>query len=157
MMTKQSASSTAIKNIKTLEYLYRRVELVDVVEAHRKAAEHLKNLRFAPYIISATSPFLEGDLAVLNTDARAVIEKRVPELAARFKQFDGSVFPQIERVYINAVARRDLGWEPRCDVNKMLAEIVDAKQPKSIISQQIVTIGYHGEVFEEGPIPVQDI
>jgi len=113
-------------------------------------------LSFAPYIVSATSPFLEGDLAVLNTDARAVIDKRVPELAARFKQFDRSVFPQIERVYVNAAARRDLGWEPKYDMNRMLAEIVDAKLPKSIISQQIGSKGYHDEVFAEGPFPVDD-
>jgi UDP-glucose 4-epimerase len=144
------------QNIKTLEYLYRRVELADVVEAHLKAAEQVKNLSFAPYIISATSPFLEGDLAVLNTDARAVIDKRVPELAAKFKQFDWSVFPQIDRVYVNAAGRRDLGWEPKYDINKMLAEIVDAKLPKSIVSQQIGSKGYHDEVFTEGPFPVDE-
>lgn len=144
------------QNIKALEYLYRRVELADVVEAHLKAAEQVKNLSFAPYIISATSPFLEADLAALNTDAQAVIEKRVPELAAKFKQLDWSVFPQIERVYVNAAARRDLGWIPKYDINKVLAEIVDGRLSKSVISQQIGSKGYHDEVFAEGPFPVED-
>lgn len=143
------------QNIKTLEYLYRRVELADVVEAHLKAAEQVKSLTFAPYIISATSPFLEEDLAALNTDARPVIEKRVPELASKFKQLGWSVFPQIERVYVNAAARRDLGWAPRYDINRMLAAIVDGRLPKSTISQQIGSKGYHDEVFAEGPFPVE--
>lgn len=143
------------QNIKTLEYLYRRVELADVVEAHLKAAEQVKSLTFAPYIISATSPFLEEDLAALNTDARPVIDKRVPELASKFKQLGWSVFPQIERVYVNAAARRDLGWAPRYDINRMLAAIVDGRLPKSSISQQIGSKGYHDEVFAEGPFPVE--
>jgi UDP-glucose 4-epimerase len=144
------------QNIKALEYLYRRVELADVVDAHLKAAKQAKNLSFAPYIISATSPFLEEDLAVLNADAEAVINRRVPELAAKFKQFGWSVFPQIERVYVNAAARRDLGWTPRYDINRILAEVVDGRLPKSVISQQIGSKGYHDEVFSEGPFPVED-
>lgn len=145
------------QNIKALEYLYRRVELADVVDAHLKAAKQAKSLTFAPYIISATSPFLEEDLASLNADAEVVIEKRVPELAAKFEQLGWSVFPQIERVYVNTAARRDLGWAPKYDINRMLAEVVNGRLPKSPISQQIGSKGYHDEVFAEGPFPVEDI
>lgn len=144
------------QNIKALEYLYRRVELADVVDAHLKAAARVKDLSFAPYIISATSPFLEEDLVGLNSDAAAVIETRVPKLMAHFERLKWSLFPQIERVYVNVAARRDLGWAPKYGINEILEGIVDGRLSKSTISKQIGSKGYHEQLFDEGPFPVED-
>jgi nucleoside-diphosphate-sugar epimerase len=49
-------------NVKLNEYLFRRVDLEDVVNAHLLAAKHAPAIGFRRYIISATTPFLPEDL-----------------------------------------------------------------------------------------------
>ena len=44
-------------NLKVNELLYRRVDLEDVVDAHRLALERAPELGFGRYIVSATTPF----------------------------------------------------------------------------------------------------
>ena len=56
-------------NVKANEFLYRRVEIEDVVSAHLLAAERAPAIGFRKYIISATTPFLPGDLDDLRVDA----------------------------------------------------------------------------------------
>ncbi len=50
-------------NAKANEYLYRRVDMEDVVRAHLLAAEQASAIGFRKYIISATTPFRPSDLA----------------------------------------------------------------------------------------------
>ena len=45
-------------NLKVNEYLFRRVDLADVVSAHLLAAQHAPAIGFRRYIISATTPFI---------------------------------------------------------------------------------------------------
>ena len=70
------------ENVKADEYAYRRVALEDVVSAHLLAAQRAAEIGFARYVISATTPFLEDDLAELRTDAAAVFARRAPRAAA---------------------------------------------------------------------------
>ena len=60
-------------NLKVNELLYRRVDLEDVVDAHRLALERAPALGFGRYIVSATTPFTRDDLAELRADAPAVV------------------------------------------------------------------------------------
>ena len=60
-------------NSKANEYLYRRVAIEDVVEAHLLAAERAPAIGFGKYIISATTPFQPEDCARLRADAPAVV------------------------------------------------------------------------------------
>src|SRR5918999_2338454 len=55
-------------NVKTNEFLYRRVDLEDVVSAHQRALERAPALGFGRYIITATTPFSHDDLAELAVD-----------------------------------------------------------------------------------------
>jgi UDP-glucose 4-epimerase len=55
-------------NLKVNELLYRRVDLADVVDAHRCALDRARQIRFSRYIITATTPFTHDDLALLRTD-----------------------------------------------------------------------------------------
>jgi UDP-glucose 4-epimerase len=82
-------------NIKANEFLFRRVELEDVVSAHLAAAERAPLLKFGKYIVSATSPFRAEDLAGLNSHAPEVVANRVPEFVGIYnnpgwKMFDMS-------------------------------------------------------------------
>ncbi|MFK7863262.1 MAG: NAD-dependent epimerase/dehydratase family protein [Pseudohongiellaceae bacterium] len=141
-------------NIKALEFLYRRVELEDVIDAHLKAIEVVQNLKFEAYVISANTPFQSSDLMMLNQNAARVINDRVPHLSKVFETQNWEIFPRIERVYVNENAKRDLGWNPRFDIDHMLNGLVDGKLPRSEISQKIGTKGYHNQSFTEGPYPV---
>ena len=46
-------------NVKANEFLYRRVDIEDVVSAHLHAIEKAQVLGFGKYIISATSAFTQ--------------------------------------------------------------------------------------------------
>src|SRR3954453_400611 len=62
-------------NVKVNELLYRRVDLEDVVSAHRLAIDRAPDLRFGRYIISATTPFTAADRAELRAGAAAVVRR----------------------------------------------------------------------------------
>lgn len=143
-------------NIKANEYLYRRVELEDVVSAHLLASERAPDLGFGRYIISATTPFSAEDLPGLNSDAPNVVHKRVPEYEDIYQDLGWQMFDQIDRVYVNQAARRDLGWSPRYDFAHVLHTLRNGKQPKSKISELVGSKGYHDQVFDDGPFPVDE-
>lgn len=141
-------------NSKANEYLFRRVELEDVVSAHMAAAKRAPELGFGRYIISASTPFLPEDRFELNTDAPAVVSKRVPAYLDIYDQLGWTMFDRISRVYINDAARADLGWQPRYDFAYMLEHLADGEYPRSAISKAVGSKGYHDQVFEDGPYPV---
>jgi nucleoside-diphosphate-sugar epimerase len=141
-------------NAKANEFLFRRVELEDVVSAHIAAANCAEELGFGKYIISATSPFLPEDLAGLNTRAEDVVLKRAPGYLEIYNQLGWKMFDRIDRVYVNAAARRDLGWQPKYDFDHVLDCLRNGRHPKSSISEKVGSKGYHDETFADGPYPV---
>jgi len=52
-------------NVKANEFLYRRVDIEDVVSAHLCALERAEKIGFGRFIISATTPFTQSDLPEL--------------------------------------------------------------------------------------------
>src|SRR4030095_8013416 len=55
-------------NAKANEFLFRRVDIADVVSAHLLALDRAASIRFGRYIISATTPFTTSDLQELRSD-----------------------------------------------------------------------------------------
>lgn len=49
-------------NVKSNELLYRRVDLQDVVDAHRLALQRAPQIGFGRYVLSATTPFVPAEL-----------------------------------------------------------------------------------------------
>ena len=78
--TRPAAARTDDLNLKVNEYLHRRVDLADAVDAHILAAERVPEIGFARYVVSATSPFAPGHLAQLRTDAPGCGSRPVPRL-----------------------------------------------------------------------------
>ena len=76
----QVRAAYADANVKANEYLYRRVDVADVVDAHLLAMERAAQIGFGRYIVSATTPFTPADLAALRDDAPAVVAAAVPRL-----------------------------------------------------------------------------
>jgi len=144
-------------NIKANEYLYRRVDIADVVSAHLCALERAAAIGFGRYVISATTPFMQADLANLHRDARSVVQRLLPDFAAIYAQQGWQMFPQIDRVYVNAKARTELGWQPRYDFATVLATVATGQTDlRSPLAQAVGIKGYHGTAFADGIYPVQE-
>lgn len=142
-------------NVKANEYLYRRVDIEDVVSAHLLAAEKAPEIGFGKFIISATTPFQPEDLAELRRDAPAVVQQRCPAYATELQRRGWTMFPAIERVYVNARARRDLGWRPRHDFSSLTDRLKTGGDVQSPLARAIGIKGYHADKFSEAIYPVE--
>jgi nucleoside-diphosphate-sugar epimerase len=132
-------------NLKVNELLYRRVDLEDVVEAHRRALQRAPEIGFGRYIVSATTPFTRDDLADLRDDAPSVVARLFPEYEAIYAGRGWRMFPSIERVYVNARARSELGWTPRYDFRYALERLAAGAEARSELAVTVGTKGYHAE------------
>src|SRR3984885_14980668 len=142
-------------NAKANEYLYRRVDIEDVVSAHMLAAEKAAAVGFRKYIVSATTPFRRSDLAELRVNAPLVVRQRVPEYEAEYDRRQWRMFPSIDRVYANERARNELGWMPRYDFHSILEQLKAGEDMRSPLAQLVGSKGYHAQVFSDGPYPVE--
>ncbi len=130
-------------NLKVNELLYRRVDLTDVVSAHRCALERAPELGFGRYIVSATTPFTPGDLAELRADAPAVVRRHFPGAEAIYARRGWRLLPSLERVYVNAKAREELGWAPEYDFRRALDLVAAGEDHRSPLTAQVGAKGYH--------------
>lgn len=142
-------------NAKANEYLHRRVDVEDVVSAHLLAARHAPLLGFRRYIVSATTPFLPEDLVDLRQDARTVVRRRVPHYEAEYACRHWTMVPGIDRVYVNARARTELGWRPRYDFAFVVERLAAGQDFRSPLARLVGAKGYHAETFAVGPYPVE--
>ena len=136
-------STYADLNLKVNELLYRRVDIEDVVSAHLLALERAPAIGFGRYIISATSPFTRDDLAAIRDDLPSVVRLLFPDYEELYVQKGWRMFPSIERVYVNELARSKLGWSPRYDFRFALERLRDGADPRSQLALSIGAKGYH--------------
>jgi UDP-glucose 4-epimerase len=141
-------------NVKANEYLFRRVAIEDVVEAHLLAAERAPRVGFGKYIISATTPFSPKDCALLRADAPAVASLRAAGWEDEYARRGWRMFPSIDRVYDNALARRELGWRPKWDFAAVIGRLRETGDIRGTLAKRIGAKGYHAERFEGAPYPV---
>jgi UDP-glucose 4-epimerase len=138
------------ENVKADEYAYRRVALEDVVSAHLLAAQRAAEIGFARYVISATTPFLEDDLAELRTDAAAVFARRAPRAAAVWAERGWRFGSRLDRVYVNAMARDELGWRPEFDLDAVAAMVARGGSVRTPLSRVIGSKEYAGSSYHLG-------
>jgi UDP-glucose 4-epimerase len=150
----KARAAYADDNAKTNEYLFRRVAIEDVVEAHLAAAERAPAIGFGKYVISATTPFLPDDCARLTAAAPAIVSLRVPGWEDEYARRGWRMFPRIDRVYDNALARRDLGWRPKWDFAAIVERLRTTGDIRGPLAKLIGAKGYHAEKFEGAPYPV---
>ncbi|MDW3650017.1 MAG: NAD(P)-dependent oxidoreductase [Bacteroidia bacterium] len=143
-------------NLKANEYLHRRVDIADAVEAHLLAIEKAEEIGFGKYIISATTPFSKADLPELNSDVAKVLARIHPNFPEIYESVGWKMFDQIGRVYVNEKARRELGWKPRYDFAYVLDCLKKGKEYRSDLALEVGIKKYHDQVFEEGPYPVNE-
>jgi len=152
---KETRQSYDDGNVKANEFLYRRVDIEDVVSAHLLALEKATSIGFGRYIVSATTPFTGDDLFDLRANAPSVLSRRVPDYEPEYASRGWKMFPGIERVYVNERARKDLGWRPRYDFRSVLDSLKAGVDPRSPLSRAVGSKGYHARKFAEGPYPVE--
>ncbi len=142
-------------NAKVNELVYRRVDIGDAARAHLCALERARDIGFGRYIISATSPFAKSDLEELRRDAPAVL-RRYASFDEEYARRGWTMFPSIDRVYVNDAARRDLVWEPQITFQSAIERLAADTPPFSELMHDIGAKGYHDEIFEDGPFPVDE-
>src|SRR5215207_1520359 len=130
-------------NLKVNELLYRRVDLEDVVSAHRLALERAPAIGFGRYIVSAATPFTREHLGALRVDAPAGVRRLFPDYGEIYAARGWRMFPSIERVYVNERARRELGWSPRYDFRHALDLLHAGEEPRSPLAAAVGAKGYH--------------
>ena len=130
-------------NVKVNELLHRRVDLADVVSAHRAALDRAPALGFGRYVVSATTPFHRADLAGLRADAAAVVARLFPDAPELYGRLGWRLFPTIDRVYVNDAARADLGWTPAWDFRAALDALAAGRPPRSELARTVGAKGYH--------------
>jgi UDP-glucose 4-epimerase len=126
-------------NLKVNELLHRRVDLEDVVSAHLRALERCTDIGFGKFIISATTPFRPEDCAELRRDVPSVLDRRVPGWREPYEKAGWKMAPHFDRIYDNARARTQLGWEPKHDF-RSVATSGDVLSP---LAKAVGAKGYH--------------
>jgi nucleoside-diphosphate-sugar epimerase len=130
-------------NIQANEFLYRRVDIEDVVDAHRVALREAARIGFGRFIVSATTPFTREDCAELGRDAAAVLRRRVPGWEPVYAQHGWTPPQTLDRVYDNRAAREVLGWRPRTDFAAALARLQATGDLRSPLALAVGVKGYH--------------
>jgi UDP-glucose 4-epimerase len=121
----------------------------------RLALEKAHVIGFGRYIVSATTPFTRDDLQELRTNAAVVLRRRVSNFEDVYASRGWSMFPGIDRVYVNERVRRELGWRPRYDFAHVIDLVHKGEDPRSPLARAVGSKGYHADAFEEGPCPVE--
>lgn len=142
-------------NLKVNEFLYRRVDIEDVVSVHLLSVAKAHTIGFGRYIISATTPFTRDDVHALSTNTPSVVARRVPAYVGEYTKRRWIMFPTIDRVYVNERARTELGWRPRFDFEFVLERLRAGKDFRSPLARVVGSKGYHQQAFAEGPYPVE--
>ncbi len=142
-----TAATYETANAQANELLYRRVDIEDVVSAHLLAVEKAPVLKFGRFIISATTPFTRDDLAALRRDAPAVVARHFPDFSQLYSQKKWKMFPQLDRVYVNQLAREQLGWRPKYDFLHVLESLRTNRDFRSELARHVGSKGYHSSTM----------
>lgn len=142
------------ENLKANEFLYRRVAIEDVVDAHLLAAERAPAIGFGLYVISATTPFRRDDAARLRSDAAGVTRERAGGWQDEYARRGWRMATSIDRVYDNALARRELGWRPKWDFEAIVARLKAAGDIRGPMARLVGEKGYHSGGDERQLPPV---
>lgn len=139
----EALAERSAANLQANEFLSRRVDIEDVVSAHLDALQAAPRLRFGRYIVSATTPFTPEDLPGLRDDAPAVLARRVAGWQEVYARHGWTMNRTLDRVYVNTLARDQLGWRPRTDFAAAVRRLAETGDIRSALARRIGQKGYH--------------
>jgi hypothetical protein len=82
------------------------------------------------------------------------VRLRAPGWEDEYASRGWRMFPSIDRVYDNALARRDLGWRPKWDFTAIVERLRATGDIRGPLAREVGVKGYHAERFEGAPYPV---
>jgi UDP-glucose 4-epimerase len=133
------------ENSKVNELLFRRVDLADAVSACQAAIRQAAAIGFGRYVISASTPFGHQDVLGLRRDAPGVVRRYFPDFEVVYARRGWQMFPSLDRVYVNARAKLELGWEPKYNFDWALQQLREDQHPSSELARTVGKKGYHSE------------
>ena len=83
------------------------------------------------------------------------VERRVPGFSTVYAKLGWKMFSSIDRVYVNNKARKILEWRPLYDFQHVIRSLEQGRDPRSELAVEVGSKGYHAEVFDKGPYPVE--
>ena len=84
-----------------------------------------------------------------------MVRRLVPRYEELYARRGWSMFPEIDRVYVNERARRELGWKPQYNFAHVVERLLAGDDPRSPLARSVGSKGYHPEVFADGPYSVE--
>ena len=91
----------------------------------------------------------------LTRDAPRVAGRRAPEYEQEYARRGWTMFPGIDRVYVNHRAITELGWRPKYDFGYVLECLRSDRDFRSPLAREVGSKGYHDRVFRDGPYPLE--
>jgi len=107
-------------NLKVNEFICRRVDIRDVVNAHAQAVVKADELGFENLIISASSPLCINDMKQAGSDLIGVLNKKKIVYQDIYQQYKWEMFQSVDCVYANALAIKKLDWSPKTSFETIL-------------------------------------
>jgi UDP-glucose 4-epimerase len=74
-----------------------------------------------------------------------VLRRLYPKYEDIYAARGWTMLPVIDRVYVNAHAREELGWSPAYDFGRALEALAAGEDPRSPLTHTIGAKGYHAE------------
>ena len=75
----------------------------------------------------------------------AVVRRLYPDYEDVYGRRGWRMLPGIDRVYVNAHAREELGWSPTYDFRYALGRLAMGEDPRSELAREVGAKGYHAE------------
>jgi UDP-glucose 4-epimerase len=111
------------ENTKANEFLFRRLTVEDVAEAHVAALQQAPEIGFDIFIVSADTPFSPDDCDQLIHDAPAVVARYFPDYPTLYARKGWTMFKSIDRVYDASRIKRRLGFAPKTGFGEILENL----------------------------------
>ena len=73
-----------------------------------------------------------------------MVRRIFPDFEAIYAARGWRMFPRLDRVYVNAAARRDLGWRPKHDFRRALDCLARGEEFGSDLARVVGSKGYSG-------------
>ena len=127
----------------------------DVVEAHLLALDRAPSIGLRQVYRQRHDPIPpRGRCAAAEPTRAAVARERVPGWEDEYARRGWRMAEGIDRVYDNALARRELGWRPKWDFAAIVARLRETGDIRGPLAKAVGEKGYHPEPAEGRPYPV---
>jgi UDP-glucose 4-epimerase len=114
-------------NRKLNEFMFRRVSLEDVVDAHLLAMEKAEIIQFDHFIISAQSPFQIQDVEALEEEngLEKMLSKKYPKWKEHYEKLGFKIPRAADRIYSCEKAMLMLGYSPKWSFQSVVEHFVE--------------------------------